>query len=262
MDLHTVAAVLIVKDEARHLSACLASVREWVDEIVVLDSGSSDSTIEIARKCGAKVYQSADWPGFGRQRQRAQSYVTSQWCLWLDADERVTPELRDDIIRVVKDNSGKNVYAFSRLNWFFGRFIRHCGWYPKPVVRLYPAKMTQYDCAEVHESVQIPKDVSVSVLRGDLLHYPYDDLRHYINKSSFYASEWALRREKTGGSSSVFIAFLHALWKFIRMYFLKRGFMDGSSGFLLCVLSSYYVFLKYASLWILRQRGQFGSDDA
>jgi (heptosyl)LPS beta-1,4-glucosyltransferase len=130
------------------------------------------------------VYQSADWPGFGRQRQRAQGYVTTPWCLWIDADERISPELRTAILRVVRSNPGACVYAFPRLNWFFGRFIRHCGLYPKTVVRLYPTSLTRYDDADVHECVHVPEGVNVSVLRGDLWHYPYVDLRHYMEKSA------------------------------------------------------------------------------
>jgi (heptosyl)LPS beta-1,4-glucosyltransferase len=262
MDSHTVAAVLIVKNEAAHLEACLASVQGWVDEIVVLDSGSSDGTVDIATACGARVYQHLEWVGFGKQRQKAQEYVTAEWCLWLDADERITPELRDEIRRVIRSDAGRAVYAFPRLNWFFGRFIRHGGWYPRPVIRLYLTMLARYDDAEVHEEVRVDPGVDVRVLHGDLLHYPYSDLRHYINKSSMYANMWAMERWKRGERSSLFSACMHSVGKFFRMYVLKRGFLDGGSGFLLSVLSSYYVFLKYAELWVLHQGARAASDDA
>lgn len=152
---YSVAAVIITKNEEAHLHECLASVIDWVDEVVVLDSGSTDRTKDIAEQLGVRFYQNLEWPGFGRQRQIAQGYVTSSWCFWLDADERVSLALRDEILSVVRQGAGDHVYAIPRLNWFFGRFIRHCGWYPKPVVRLYPSALTRYDDARVHEQVEV-----------------------------------------------------------------------------------------------------------
>jgi (heptosyl)LPS beta-1,4-glucosyltransferase len=248
---HTVTAVVITKNEEAHLHECLASVIDWVDEVVILDSGSTDRTKEIAERFGARFYQSLEWPGFGRQRQLAQEYVTSDWCFWLDADERVGLELRDEILSVVRQGIGKNVFAIPRLNWFFGRFIRHCGWYPKPVVRLYPTALTRYDDSAVHEQVEILDTFRVETLKNDLIHYPYTDLRQYISKSSLYANNWAKMKAATGKRSSLSGAFSRAILRFFRMYLFQKGMLDGKQGFLLCVLSSYYTFLKYAELWAL-----------
>lgn len=254
----TVAAVVITKNEEAHLNECLASVIDWVDEVVILDSGSTDRTQEIAERFGARFYRNLEWPGFGRQRQIAQEYVTSDWCFWLDADERVSPDLRDEILSVVRHGPGNNVYAIPRLNWFFGRFIRHCGWYPKPVVRLYPSTLTRYDDAAVHEQVEVRDPITITTLNNDLLHYPYADLRQYVTKSSLYAKNWAQMKFATGKKSSLAGAFLRAFLRFFRMYLLQKGILDGKQGFLLSVLSSYYTFLKYAELWALGQDSATG----
>lgn len=152
----TLAVALIVKNEAQNLAACLDSVAGWVDEIVILDSGSTDATEQIARRYTQAFYTSSDWPGFGPQRQRAQTHVTADWILWLDADERVTPELRASIQAVLQNPPDNTIYQVARLSWAFGQFIRHCGWYPGHVERLHPRGLTQYDNALVHESLVLP----------------------------------------------------------------------------------------------------------
>ncbi len=247
-----IAAVLIVKNEGENLRACLQSVAGWVDEIVILDSGSSDNTLEIAAQFGARIFHNTPWPGFGKQRQVAQQHVTATWCLWLDADEVIPPELREEIQGIVQQAPAQHLYAFPRLNWYFGRYIYHCGWYPKPVVRLYPTTVTRYNDDAVHERVVVSREMSVRVCRHPLLHYPYRDLRHHVAKSSSYAHDWAQARHARGKRSSLFSAATHALIRFIRMYLLQRGFLDGRAGLLLCILSSYYTYLKYAELWILQ----------
>lgn len=179
----TLAAVLIVKNEAENLAECLATL-DWVDEIVVLDSGSTDNTQEIAQAAKANFYVNATWPGFGKQRQLAQSYVKSDWILWVDADERVTPELRSSIKKVLANPADTTVYAIPRLSWVFGRYIRHCGWYPDRVLRLYPTQLTGYNDALVHEKVITGGNIKTQNLSGDLLHFTYKDLEHYLVKSA------------------------------------------------------------------------------
>ncbi|ART80340.1 glycosyltransferase family 2 protein [Oceanisphaera avium] len=245
----TLAAVLIVKNEADNLAACLATL-DWVDEVVILDSGSTDATATIAQASGARFFVNSDWPGFGKQRQIAQSYVQSDWVLWVDADERVTPELKTSIETVLAKPRVNTVYSVPRLSWVFGRFIRHCGWYPDRVLRLYPKTLTGYNDALVHEKVHLNKGVKVKKLKGDLLHYTYRDLEHYLVKSAGYASAWAEQRQAKGKSSSISQGITHALGCFIKMYFVKAGFLDGKQGFLLSVLSAHSTFVKYADLWI------------
>uniref|UniRef100_UPI00404718D1 glycosyltransferase family 2 protein n=1 Tax=Vibrio anguillarum TaxID=55601 RepID=UPI00404718D1 len=246
----TLAVALIVKNEAQHLQACLETVHQWVDEIIVLDSGSSDNTEEIARRYTHKFFVNSQWPGFGPQRRLAQSYVKSDYVLWLDADERVTKELKDSIQQAVAANKPNTLYQFARLSWVFGRYIRHCGWYPDRVLRLYPTQLTQYNEALVHEKVEVADGMKVENLAGDAIHYTYNDIHHYLVKSAGYAKAWAEQREKRGKKSSISQGILHAFGCFLKMYVLKAGFLDGKQGFLLSLLSAHSTFVKYADLWV------------
>ncbi|WP_375754067.1 glycosyltransferase family 2 protein [Vibrio sp. HN007] len=246
----TLAVALIVKNESQHLKACLDTVKGWVDEIVVLDSGSTDDTEEVARQYTEKFFVNEEWPGFGPQRRLAQSYVKSDYVLWLDADERVTEELKESILKAVKANKPDTLYRFARLSWVFGRYIRHCGWYPDRVLRLYPTKLTQYNDALVHEKVEVSGNMKVENLKGDAIHFTYNDMNHYLVKSAGYAKAWAEQREKKGKKSSISQGLIHAFTCFLKMYVLKAGFLDGKQGFLLSILSAHSTFVKYADLWI------------
>lgn len=246
----TLAVALIVKNEADNLRPCLATVADWVDEIVILDSGSSDDTLAIAKDFRAQLFTHTDWQGFGKQRQLAQSYVQSDWVLWLDADERVTTELRDEIQALLRAPPTHTVFAIPRLSWAFGRFIRHSGWYPGCVVRLYPTPLTTYDTALVHEKVLVPDGVKVQRLRGDLLHYPYRNMQHYVQKVSGYTDQWAQQQHSRGKKTFLLQGIGHAIACFTRMYIFKAGILDGVQGFILAVIGSYTTFIKYADLWV------------
>lgn len=246
----TLAVVLIVKNEASNLDACLKTVVDWVDEIVILDSGSTDETEAVSRRYTEKFHVNHDWPGFGPQRRIAQQYVESNFVLWLDADERITPDLKHSIEQAVQANEPNTLYNICRLSWVFGRYIRHCGWYPDRVVRLYPTKLTQYDDSLVHEKVETNNTMQIKPLSGDAIHYTYNDLHHYLVKSAGYAKAWAEQREKRGKKSSILEGMVHALACFVKMYIIKAGFLDGKQGFLLSVLSAHSTLVKYADLWI------------
>ncbi|OPX54369.1 (heptosyl)LPS beta-1,4-glucosyltransferase [Oceanospirillum multiglobuliferum] len=243
----TIAAVLIVKNEEKNLAACLESVK-WVDQIIVVDSGSTDKTAEIAAQYRAEFYSHNDWQGFGIQRQRAESYVKTDWIFVIDADERVTPELKNSLQDCIK--AEKCIGSIARLSWCFGRFIRHSGWYPDRVLRLYPTNAASYNSALVHEKLENPNGLPEKKLQGDLLHFTYDNMRHYLIKSAQYAEAWAEGRAKKGKTTTLSNGVLHALGCFVRMYLIKAGFMDGKAGFLLALLSAHSTFVKYADLWL------------
>ncbi|WP_232305597.1 glycosyltransferase family 2 protein [Gilvimarinus polysaccharolyticus] len=240
-------AVLIVKDEAAKLADCLASL-QFVDEIVVLDSGSCDRTTEIAHEYGARVESNSDWQGFGVQRQRAQALATGDWVLMIDADERVTPELRASIELAICNSP--TIYYVNRLSWCFGRFMRHTAMYPDWIPRLYPRTQAGFDDTRVHERLSNPQSLPQQRLSGDLLHFVYDDVRHLVNKSALYAEQWAIARAEAGKRCSLLSAVTHGLSCFIRMYILRRGFLDGGQGFLIAVVMSHSTFVKYADLWV------------
>lgn len=243
---------VIVKNEEKKLAACLQTVASWADEIVIVDSGSNDKTKQIALSFTDKYYEHADWQGFGRQRQIAQSYVESDYILWLDADEHVSDALKECILNIMQNPNPSAVYQINRLSWVFGRFIRYSGWYPDRVVRMYQKDLSTYNDNLVHEKVKVDKSMTLITLDGDLLHYTYDDINHYLLKSTGYAKAWADQKENQGKKSSLFQAVFHGLACFIKMYILKRGFLDGQQGLLLALLSTHSTFIKYADLWVRR----------
>ena len=240
-------AVLIVKNEAHKLAECLQSI-SFADEIVILDSGSSDKTCDIARSFGARVETNTDWQGFGVQRQRAQALATGHWVLSIDADERVTPELRKNILKALDGEDC--VYHINRLSWCFGRFMRHTHLYPDWIPRLYPRRQAGFDNTRVHERLQNPQCLPEKRLHGDLLHYVYDDVRHLVTKTALYSEQWAIARQDQGHKGSLLSACLHGLSCFVRMYILRRGFLDGGQGLLIALVMSHATFAKYADLWV------------
>ncbi len=247
-DVVRVSAVLIVKNEEKKLPGCLESL-SWADEIIVLDSGSSDRTVEIAKSFGAIVAVRKDWLGFGVQRTRAIELARGEWIFIIDADERVSPELKENILKTI-DTDIHGVYEVNRLTYCFGRFMRHSHLYPDWIPRLYPKGLACFDETRVHERLRNPKNSFVYRLQGDLLHYGYDSVHAVTKKASHYAKEWAMERAEKGHKGSMVSACVRSLWCFLRMYILSAGFLDGKQGLLMSVMMSYATFLKYADLWV------------
>ncbi len=248
-----ITAVLIAKNAATDLPDCLESIA-WVDEIVLLDSGSDDDTVAIAESFGAKVFVSEDWPGFGSQRQRAQSYASNDWIFMIDVDERVTPALRASIESLLTQPNADKVYCFDRVSDFFGRFIRTSGWYPDWVERLYRKDKFSYNDAPVHERVVCESAQKVK-LAGELLHFTTGSYNDFMQKSLRYASDWSEQRYARGKRTTLGGVFVRSLGTFLIKYILRRGFMEGRHGVLLAGVSAVYTFNKYGSLWVLQQRG-------
>ncbi len=246
--MNTLSIVVIAKNEGENLAACLATAT-WADEVLVIDGGSTDNTVEVAQRFTPHVFSFNDWPGYGKQRQRAQALAHSHWILMLDADEHITPESQREIQEIVRHYPMDTVFAIPRLTWCFGGYIRHGGWYPDYVSRLYPTKLTQYDNALVHEQVIIPPNARVERLTHTLLHFSYRDMQHYLVKSAGYASLWATQKQAQGKTTSLSNGALHAIGCLLRMYILRGGFLDGKRGLLLALLSAHSTFVKYADLW-------------
>jgi len=240
---------IICKNESQSIVDCIESVK-WADEIIVLDSGSTDDTVELAKRYTDKVFVNEDWQGFGIQKQRAQSYATCDWVLSIDADERVTPELKKEILDVVKLNNQGNVYAFPLLPNVFGVFLHHGGWYPAHKVRLYPRTAGKYGNQQVHEKLDFNKTMKTINLKSDLLHFTYRDLEHYLVKSANYAAAWSRQKQQAGKKTNLLTGIAHGVGCFIKIYILKAGFLDGQHGFFIALLSAHSTFAKYAALWL------------
>jgi glycosyltransferase involved in cell wall biosynthesis len=247
--------VVITRDEAANIADCLASVA-FAGECIVVDSGSSDGTQDIARAAGAKVTQTADWPGFGAQKNRALAQATQPWVLSIDADERVTPELRDEILRVISDSSAKAGYDLPRRSSFCGQFMNHSGWYPDRVTRLFRRGHGRFSDDLVHERVIVEgaRGEGIGHLRNDLLHATYPDLETMLAKLDRYSSASAQALFERGGRGSLTGAIARGLWAFIRTYFLRLGLLDGRMGFVLAVSVAETTYYKYLKLWILCRR--------
>lgn len=247
----TLSVIIITKNEAANIADCLDSVR-FADEIIVVDSGSTDQTREIAASRGAKVTL-ADWPGFGPQKNRALDLASCEWVLSIDADERVTPELAHEIQQELA-HPRADAYKIARLSNFGGRWIRHCGWWPDHVLRLFKRGTARFKDVAVHESVQTTSPVAV--LNGHFQHYPYADLETYIAKINHYSSEAAAMMHARGKQTSILGATGHAVWTFIRIYIMRRGFLDGKEGFILASMGAAGSFFRYNKLLFLNRKSK------
>lgn len=243
--------VMIAKNAAELLPDCLASVK-WADEIIVLDSGSSDNTVELAQQLGARVEVNTDWQGYGIQRQRAQALASGDYILMIDADERVTPELEQSLRQILTSPQPGAVYRIARCNYFLGRFMRHSGWYPDRVVRLYERERWQYNDNLVHESLEC-REAAIIDVHGDLKHLTCRDFASFQQKQLAYASAWALERHQKGKTTSLAGIFSHTLGAFVKTLLLRAGVLDGAQGWLLAVVNAQYTFNKYTELWALNR---------
>ena len=244
--------IVITKNEASRIGDCLASV-QFADEIIVLDGCSTDATADIARAHGAQVHQAADWPGFGPQKNRVLALATQPWVLAIDADERVTPELQAEIVQTLAHPSYDG-YQIARLSEFCGKKIRHSGWWPDYVLRLFRRELGAFDSVQVHEQVLVRG--RVGKLKSWFLHFPFDDLAALITKTNRYSSDAAQMMAFKGRRVGVFGLITHSVWTFIRIYLLRRGFLDGRHGFVLAVTAASGSFLRYSKLMFLNEASQ------
>lgn len=261
----TLSVIIITLNEAAHIGDCLDSVA-FADEVVVVDSGSQDATCDIAQAKGAKVILTEDWPGFGPQKNRALDLATCDWVLSIDADERVTPELQAEILGVLdaaaragqggpsgdKTAASFTAYRIARLSNFGGRWIRHSGWWPDYVLRLFKRGTARFKDVAVHESVVTSHPVAT--LQGHFLHYPYASMEQFIAKINHYSSEGAAMMHARGKRSSVLGAWGHSIWTFIRIYLLRKGFLDGKEGFILAMMAASGSFFRYTKLLFLNKQ--------
>ena len=249
-----VSAIVICLNEERKIDRCLASLA-WVDELVVVDGGSADRTVAIARTHGATVHTNA-WPGFAAQRTFALAQATSDWIISLDADEELEPRLVHEIQTTLAscppDVDG---LVMPRKARYLGRWITHGEWYPDDKLRVFRRGRGACTTDEVHESFTVPgRTIRLS---GHILHYSYDDVAHHVRKVDQYADLAAAARRRAGARSSLSRLLSDPIRRAVRGYVWRRGFLDGTEGLIICVLTALYVFLIHAKLFELE-----GSRDA
>ncbi|UXY15575.1 glycosyltransferase family 2 protein [Chitiniphilus purpureus] len=242
---------LITKNAARRLSECLTAL-SFADRIVVLDSGSDDDTVAIARAHGAQVAESADWPGFGIQKNRAVALLDTDWVLLIDADEVVTPELAT-AIRTALAAPAYEVYAINRLSSFCGHWMRHSGWFPDWIPRLFRHGTARFSDDLVHERLLF--EGHAGRLDGLLLHHSYEDHADVLRKLDAYSSAGARQRFARGERGGLGKAVLRGAWAFVRTYIVKRGFLDGAAGFQVALFNAETVYYRFLKLGALERNG-------
>jgi glycosyltransferase involved in cell wall biosynthesis len=242
--------VVITLNEAASIDDTLRSVA-WASEIVVVDCGSTDDTVALARRHTDHVSH-RDWTGYGAQKDHATTLATHDWVLSLDADERVSPELATEIRTLIKQEPSHRGYRIPRTTWYLGRWIRTTDWYPDHQLRLYDRRVSGWSSAPVHESVRV--DGSVGRLRHEIRHHAYHDLSSHIATIDRYTTLAATHLRDTGRRAGPLDLLARPPGAFVRNYLFRRGCAEGVPGFVVSVMNAYYVFLKYAKLWELRQR--------
>jgi glycosyltransferase involved in cell wall biosynthesis len=245
-------AVLIVKDEEAKLGPALRSVA-FCDEVLVVDAGSRDRTRELAEATGARVIVHEPWPGFVAQRNFSLGQASHDWVLALDADERVTPELREEIEALRREGLPHAGYRIPRLAFYLGRWIRGTDWYPDPQLRLFDRRRGRWGGSLIHESVHV--EGSVGRLRHHLEHLPYDDVAAHLRKIDSYTTLWAQERLLAGRDCWLLEPHLSAAWAFVRNYVLRGGLLLGEAGLTVSTLNTIYTYVKLAKLRELRRAG-------
>ncbi len=242
--------IVITRNEEKNIAECLGSVR-WADDIIVVDAHSTDRTRELARQCGATVFE-RPWEGYAAAKEFAVGQAAHPWVLWLDADERVSPELAEELHSLLASEPREAGYEVARKAYFVGKWIRHCGWYPGYVMRVFRKDHVRFHDRRVHEYATV--DGPVGRLQSDLIHYTDRTLYHYLKKFNRYTTLAAEDRDDGPRRVRIVDLLLRPPLTFLRMYILRGGIMDGRHGLLLSLFSSAYVFVKYAKWWELSRR--------
>ena len=252
----SLSAIVICGNNVATIRRCLESVA-WAEEIVVVDSGSTDGSFAIARELATKVRQTTDWPGHGPQKNRALDMATGDWIFSLDSDEWVTPEVRSELEATMAAPGDKSAFALPRRSSFCGRFMRHSGWWPDYVTRLWRRGAARFSEDHTHDRVIV--EGKIGRLRSPILHEAVMDLEQMVVKINMYSSSSAAMFHRDGRRASIFTALLHGGWAFFRTYFLRLGFLDGREGLMLAIINaenSYYRYAKLALLVTPRKLGE------
>lgn len=249
----SLSVIIITRNEEKNIGRCIDSVRPVADEVLVLDSMSTDRTVDIAAALGARCYRRA-FTGYGEQKNTAMYLSTNRHVLFLDADEYLSPELRDSIRREKERGFPSDGYSMKRLSRYCGRWIRHSGWYPDRKLRLLRRGNGAWTNDLVHERLEPKPHALIGALRGDLLHIPYADQEDHVAKIDRYSTLAAMQMQRDGRKPSLLKLLFSPLCSFISGYILHAGFLDGLPGLLIATHSAHYTYLKYLKRWQFARR--------
>jgi glycosyltransferase involved in cell wall biosynthesis len=245
-----ISVAIIVKDGEKYIEECLQSLASFED-VLLLDTGSTDRTMEIARRFQNVRIEERDFIGFGPTKNLASQLANHDWILSVDSDEVVTPELSSEIHSLSLDDN--QVYRFSRHSFYRGKFIKGCGWYPDKILRLYNKSRTSLNDNQVHESVMVKEGMSIVDLNGALKHYPYDSAGSLVAKLQFYSTLFA-EQNRGKRKSSPLKAVSRGLGAFLKGYVIRKGFLDGYAGFHIALCQGLATYLKYLKLYEANQK--------
>jgi glycosyltransferase involved in cell wall biosynthesis len=248
-----ISATVITKNEAGNIAECLESL-SWVDEIVVLDSGSTDDTVSIAKRYTDKVYVET-WRGQGAQKNRAIELAKGPWILSIDADERIPIRLASEIQKAIAANPA-HVFSIRRKNMYQDRWIRHCGWWPDWVVRVFKKEHARFSDHIIHESIR--SDVPVKRLSQAIVHHSFTSVLDFMHRAAWYAHHKAVEMHRDGRRASVWTAASHACYAFWHTYVIRLGVLDGAAGLLIAVSNGVGVFYRYMILRDLNRNSSIG----
>jgi glycosyltransferase involved in cell wall biosynthesis len=250
LDREKISVTVITFNEEKNIKDCLESVK-WADEIVVVDSGSADKTVEICKDFTDRIFFHP-WIGMKEQKQYAVNKASNSWIFSIDADERLTDEIKVFIIHELK-NPSHDGYRFPRQNYFLGRWMKHGGWYPDMVLRFFNKEKGFFGGINPHDKV-IVNSGSIKTVPFPIIHKTYNSISQYLIKQNLYSSVSAMERVKAGKKVMPILIPVKTAWKFVETYFMKRGIMDGFHGFVAAMGSTYSTFLKYVKIWELSGR--------
>jgi glycosyltransferase involved in cell wall biosynthesis len=240
--------IVITRNEKANISDCLQTV-DFADEVLVLDNASTDGTADIARNLGARVAVTEDWPGFGPQKNRALDLAGGEWVLSIDADERVTPELREEILSTISAAPLQDAFSFPRLSSYCGQYMMHSGWNPDWVIRLFRRGKARFSDDLVHE--RLTAHGPVARLNAPLLHLSFPDFESVLDKVNRYSTAGAQGLARKEKSASLWSAIAHGAWAFLRTYIFRRGFLDGQLGLALAISNAEGTYYRYAKRWLM-----------
>ena len=241
--MNALSAVIITLNEERNIGRCLQSLQGIADEIIVVDSFSNDGTESICKSLGVKFVK-RHWEGYVKQKQFANALASNDLIFSIDADEAVSPELAQSILKIKELDANKKVFSMNRLMNYCGKWIRHGGWYPEYKIRIFDRRFVIWTGGQVHETLEIPDDFETVRIDGDLYHYSFyneDEFRRQTEKFAHMSAEDAIAKGKKG---TIIEAYFHCFWRFVRDYVFKAGFLDGKTGFRIGLINAKSVFLK------------------
>lgn len=243
---------IITFNEQANIARCISSVGNLADEVLVVDSGSTDKTVQIAKELGARVIHQ-DFLGHIEQKNLTLNSCKHDLVLSLDADEALDDNLLGAIKQLKEQKHIADAYLMNRLTNYCGKWIKHCDWYPDRKIRLWNRKKGHWGGQNPHDKVEMQPGATVLPLKGNILHYSYFSIHQHIDQANKFSTIVALQRYRAGKKTSVFKTFVSPVWRFLRMYFIKAGFLDGYYGLVVCAISAFANYAKEVKLMQLRQ---------